>query len=237
MSVEGHSASGTVLDLSGITIITSLRDGGTEGVIDFSKALPNEARYVVRVSGVTDLSGNALAGDNDRAMSALMGDANGDGIVDVADYAIWFNNYGETRPGGADLDGTGTVDVADYGIWFNNYGASCTQALPQAGGTSPAIQGAALVSGGCWGGSLAATRLFSTAPAVASLAIRPVNPLIIEAALSATRNQGVRGGLVRHVPGRLMRAASSLDIDLNQSIDLLADLGIDPMRLVTPTSR
>jgi hypothetical protein len=59
-----------------------------------------------------------------QTLAPLPGDANLNGVVDAADYAVWFNGYGKT--GGwssGDLDGNGVVDAADYAAWFNAYGA------------------------------------------------------------------------------------------------------------------
>jgi parallel beta-helix repeat protein len=53
------------------------------------------------------------------------GDANGDGKVDEADYAIWLSHFGQTVTGEAsvgDFNGDGKVDGIDYTIWVNNYG-------------------------------------------------------------------------------------------------------------------
>ena len=51
------------------------------------------------------------------------GDANRDGIVDQADYTVWYNHYGASG-GWADGDFThdGVVDQADYTVWYNHYG-------------------------------------------------------------------------------------------------------------------
>jgi hypothetical protein len=58
--------------------------------------------------------------------NVLKGDADGSGMVDVADYQIWFNNYGGTTGlyGHGDFDESCAVDVGDYATWFNNYGGS-----------------------------------------------------------------------------------------------------------------
>jgi hypothetical protein len=55
----------------------------------------------------------------------LRGDANLDGIVDQADYTVWYNRYGATGAtwSDGDFNGDGTVDQADYTLWYNNYGA------------------------------------------------------------------------------------------------------------------
>jgi hypothetical protein len=75
------------LDLSGVVIDTSLRTGDTVGVITFTDALPDYARYTARISGVTDVVGNALGEDNDRTMTALCGDVSGDLRVNATDFS------------------------------------------------------------------------------------------------------------------------------------------------------
>jgi len=55
---------------------------------------------------------------------SIPGDANGDGIVDGLDYAIWLNNNGTSVSGGAasgDFDGSGIVDVKDREILIDNF--------------------------------------------------------------------------------------------------------------------
>src|SRR4030088_13225 len=48
----------------------------------------------------------------------LLGDINNDGIVDIRDYGIWRQNFGQTNCGNpADLNGDCIVDIRDYGIW------------------------------------------------------------------------------------------------------------------------
>ena len=69
---------------------------------------------------VASFSGYAVAD-----AAALLGDANRDGIVDQADYTVWYNNYGAS--GGwtsGDFNGDNLVDQADYTIWYNNYGTT-----------------------------------------------------------------------------------------------------------------
>lgn len=53
-----------------------------------------------------------------------IGDANGDGRVDGADYTAWLLNYGRTtsnRALDADFNEDGKVDGIDYSLWLNNY--------------------------------------------------------------------------------------------------------------------
>ena len=58
---------------------------------------------------------------------ALLGDYNGNHVVDAADYVLWRRTVGNTvsRPFvGADGDGSGTVDSPDYGVWRSHFGMS-----------------------------------------------------------------------------------------------------------------
>ncbi|MGB2821826.1 MAG: tandem-95 repeat protein, partial [Phycisphaerae bacterium] len=89
--IVGNDADGLPVlpvDLSGITVTTSTTEGDTVGIIRFSQALPNVARYLVQIEGVADAAGNLLAGDNNRVFSALAGDANGDLRVNACDLSL-----------------------------------------------------------------------------------------------------------------------------------------------------
>jgi len=52
------------------------------------------------------------------------GDANGDGVVDKNDYAIWLSHYLQSVSGrsNGDFNNDATVNGADYYIWYKNYG-------------------------------------------------------------------------------------------------------------------
>src|SRR5262249_39656686 len=58
----------------------------------------------------------------------LVGDYNGDGKVDAADYTVWRDTFGSTTDLRANGDNSGAssgvVDQADYLIWVQNYGAA-----------------------------------------------------------------------------------------------------------------
>jgi hypothetical protein len=57
------------------------------------------------------------------ATPCILGDINCDGIVDIRDYGIWRQNFGQTNRGNrADLNGDCMVDLRDYGIWRKNFG-------------------------------------------------------------------------------------------------------------------
>jgi hypothetical protein len=88
----GRIVASTVLPAT-YTIPAVAYDGSASGlsgdgrtlVLTFSQKLPDYAKYLVRVTGVRDLAGNALAGDNDRILTALLGDATGDRRVNNTD--------------------------------------------------------------------------------------------------------------------------------------------------------
>jgi poly(3-hydroxybutyrate) depolymerase len=58
-------------------------------------------------------------------VTSIPGDYNGDGVVDLADYTVWADHYGQSGQGVAgDGNGDGTVDLADYTVWADHYGQS-----------------------------------------------------------------------------------------------------------------
>jgi hypothetical protein len=52
----------------------------------------------------------------------ILGDYNGDGSVDAADYTVWRNDLDSTTRLVADGDGNGKVDQNDYNLWKAHYG-------------------------------------------------------------------------------------------------------------------
>lgn len=66
----------------------------------------------------------------------LAGDANRDGAVGAADYAIWAAQFGQTGPDlAADFDANGEVGAADYTIWAANFGKTAGSLAGAAGVT------------------------------------------------------------------------------------------------------
>src|SRR4051794_19269803 len=58
-----------------------------------------------------------------RVAGCNVGDINCDGIVDIRDYGIWRQLFGDTDCGNpADLDNNCLVDIRDYGIWRVTFG-------------------------------------------------------------------------------------------------------------------
>lgn len=53
----------------------------------------------------------------------LVGDYNGDTVVDSLDHQLWKQTFGSTEDLRADGNGNGKVDLADYSAWRDNLGA------------------------------------------------------------------------------------------------------------------
>lgn len=71
--------------------------------------------------------------------STAIGDYDGNGTVERADYDVWKASFGLSGPGiAADGNGDGFVNAADYTIWRDNLGASATAG--GSGGGSGAFQ-------------------------------------------------------------------------------------------------
>ncbi|KPK81081.1 MAG: hypothetical protein AMJ81_10895, partial [Phycisphaerae bacterium SM23_33] len=58
------------------------------------------------------------------AGTALLGDANGDGVVDGLDYNVWSLHYDQPGDwGDGDFTQNGFVDGLDYNVWSLHYKA------------------------------------------------------------------------------------------------------------------
>jgi autotransporter-associated beta strand protein len=125
--LAGNGFGNIPIDLSAITAHISLR-GSSVVVIEFSQPLPDIARYAVRLDGVSDASGVALGSVNQRYLTALKGDADGDSQVMKAD-GVYLNehfvssvspfNPAQVR---SDYNQDGAVNVADTSnMWASRY--------------------------------------------------------------------------------------------------------------------
>src|SRR5206468_4070449 len=94
---------------------------------------PSEAAPATPQSAATVQRGAGRVGQS----PTLVGDINGDGIVDIRDYGLWRQNFGQANCGNvADLDGNCIVDIRDYGIWRQNFGQTGATPTPTVAATN-----------------------------------------------------------------------------------------------------
>lgn len=119
----------TVLDAATGNIVAQYSGAGS------SVAIANGLVYTV------DALGNMMA-----LGGALPGDANGNGVVDQADYTVWYNHYGVSGQwSDGDFNGDGRIDQADYTVWYNHYGAGSGSVPEPAALTMLVLGGIALL--------------------------------------------------------------------------------------------
>ncbi len=113
-------------------------------VADFQSIVANYLARAFQLGGgggsfENALYDNAILGVVAESSDPMPGDANGDGVVDVADLGILGANFGMTDIAFSDGDfnGDNFVDVADLGIlganWTTTQGLSLSSALKSAG--------------------------------------------------------------------------------------------------------
>lgn len=101
--------------LSSILSLSSSRHAGYLYVTDDVAPNPWDTLPTYLTS---ELSGLNCSGSN----NPKPGDANGDGVVNEADYSIWLSHYGQNVAGASngDFNNDGKVDGVDFVIWLNN---------------------------------------------------------------------------------------------------------------------
>ena len=195
--LAGNGLAGA-LNLTGITITTSLRDGNTTGVIQLSQSLPDIATYLVRLAGVKGQSGQDLSGDVDIVLTALKGDVSGDGRVNVTDLSYVSSRYADPIGSAdaaqvrADLNQDGRTNVTDVSYsWAQRNHDARAIVDPVIGAAAPILTQAASVKVS----GRQATRVFSKVPVTLSLrpnvplalSLRPSEPALLLDTLSGTR--------------------------------------------------
>ncbi|TWT37420.1 PEP-CTERM motif protein [Posidoniimonas corsicana] len=126
-----------------------LNNATQEAGVDFTQTLDivtsADGFDSLRIGGPSNSSsaGGGVVFDNisltlvDVDAPSLIGDYNGDGTVDAADYTVWRDTLGDsvTAGEGADGNNNGVIDTGDYDEWVANYGA--TSAAPSAAAAAP----------------------------------------------------------------------------------------------------
>lgn len=94
------------------TAFDLLLNAANSTVDDF---LPNSAASGVTLGGFYRYEVGVVA--------SILGDYDGNGLVEAADYTLWANSYGALG-GPADGNEDGVVDAADYTLWRDAFAAS-----------------------------------------------------------------------------------------------------------------
>lgn len=116
----------------------------TTGMLDLGDAFTPGGAENLSFSYALD-NGNLVIGDVDyvgTAPEGLLGDFNGDDIVNIADYTVWRDNLGapdSVLPAGSTNDGSGTVDAGDYATWKTNFGSTAGAGALSTGALSTGI--------------------------------------------------------------------------------------------------
>lgn len=127
------------------------------GAIFTPSGLTEGLTFQYTVAGDTSLhTGTISFGEIPDAPAGLIGDYNGDNVVDAADYTVWRNNVGTTNILSNDLIG-GMIGSAHYQQWKANFGATAPgallvapQAVPEPAGLVMLLAG--VVGWGVWRG-------------------------------------------------------------------------------------
>ena len=78
--------------------------------------------------------------------SALLGDFNGDGVVENSDLEVWRTDFGSNSKLDADANYDGIVDGADFLLWQRTLGAGAALSPPATAAPEPGMF--TLVQGG-----------------------------------------------------------------------------------------
>lgn len=98
VTVCGNDVNNQPVNLSGITVSTTVLSGNTVVDIDFSPKLPDYARYRVRLNGVEDLACHTITTNNYRIFTSLFCDATGDRRVNATDLGLVRGLEGTSPP-------------------------------------------------------------------------------------------------------------------------------------------
>lgn len=94
--------------------------------------IEGQESYDVRVRVDDSFGGVTTSAAVSLFLTAMLGDANFDTLVDGGDYTVWADNYLQTGQQWSDADftGDGVVDGGDYTIWADHYDPQPALATP-----------------------------------------------------------------------------------------------------------
>lgn len=103
-----------------IAFVDGVTDTFTDADIAAYAAGSDDASQILTATAYFD--NLTIVDTNDLPIVQLIGDYNGNGSVDAADYTVWKDNFGSNTALAADGNLNGVVDAADYTIWKDNFG-------------------------------------------------------------------------------------------------------------------
>lgn len=102
-----------------------------DGDADTAEATPvdlDEKPRTADIPAIADYPGEPNPtvdrGCYERSMPTCLADTTHDGIVDLADFFQFFNDFDQNQPG-ADLDFSGEIDLSDFFTFFNAFDQNC----------------------------------------------------------------------------------------------------------------
>ena len=150
-SSEGNDPVGTGWDPAPNSNSNNVSEVNLTGIRSFSQSDSVSLGNAFSPGGMQDLTflygapGAAVLEEGfvEYVSGGLLGDYNGNGKVDAADYTVWRDTLGQNVPmgTGADGDGSGSIGPGDYTVWKANFGmgsgggslAVQTQSVPEPG--------------------------------------------------------------------------------------------------------
>jgi hypothetical protein len=114
-------------------------------------------QVTLHASGITDAAGAQLDGNGDnipgdsfvfsfvQTIGEEGNDLDGDGDIDLADFAVLKFYFGRVGDYPGDVDGNGRVDLTDFGILKANFGKGGAASVPE-----PSTMALCLAAGAAW---------------------------------------------------------------------------------------
>jgi hypothetical protein len=128
--------------LSDVTQLVSLNTAGRGYNGSDNGSINADGSVVAFASDANDLVQRDFNASSDAFVAAiswstpsLLGDYDGDGVVDAADYTVWRDTKGQSVAAytGADGSGNGVVDQVDYDVWVAHFGQTVPAASAGSG--------------------------------------------------------------------------------------------------------